>query len=117
MGKPSGTGSKPGIGTSAMTETMMAANPVLAEAWNSFMAESSQFLTKRLQQDLDTQRAMMACKSPAELLKLQTEFLSTAMDHYTEYTTRLYKAMSTAMSGPLPKTRSGLSRRYDDIPL
>ncbi|MDO8884583.1 phasin family protein [Pseudotabrizicola sp.] len=117
MGKRNDTRPTPDSGTAAMTQAMMTGSPVVAKAWLSFMSESAQFLTERLQQDLEAQKAMMACKSPTELLKVQSDFLTAAMDQYTDYATRLCKTMTTAATNPVQDMQSGQSRRYDDIPL
>lgn len=116
MGKPNDTSATPATGTSALPAAMMAVSPVAARAWLSFMSESARFLTKRLQQDLNTQKAMLACKSPAELLGVQADFLKTAMDQYSDYATRLYETMTPATADAIQNMRIGPSRRYDDVP-
>ncbi|WP_372884578.1 phasin family protein [Shimia sp.] len=83
-------------------------NPMAATLWQDVLQESARFITERLQKDLETQQAMLGCKSPAELLQLQTDFYQSALADYTEQTTRMLKLMSKA---------GGTSREYDDIPL
>lgn len=115
MGKSNKTSTA--TGAPAMTAAMMAVNPVATKAWLDVMSESAQFVTHRLQQDLDAQKAMLACKSPTELLQVQSEFFKTAMEQYTEEATRLYKMMSKASEDTIEGARSGHSRGYDDVPL
>jgi hypothetical protein len=117
MEKANETKASPDTGTSAMAVAMKAVNPVAAEAWISCTSEIAQFLTERVKQDLDTQKAVMACKSPAELLKVQADFVTTAVDQYTGFSMRLYKAMTTATTNPFQGMRPLRARRYDDLPL
>lgn len=92
----------------AMADAMTAFTPMAAGVWQEIMQESARFVTERLQKDLETQQAMLSCKSPAELLQLQADFFQSALSDYTEEATRMLKLMS--------KT-GGASREYDDIPL
>lgn len=104
-------------GASAMTAAAAAFNPVAAKAWQDIMSESARFLADRLQQDLSAQRAMLACKTPNELLRVQSEFYKKAVEQYTEEFTRLSKMMHEATCATLEDARSGHSRGYDDIPI
>lgn len=117
MGKPKKTQASTEIETPITTAAMMAINPVVTKAWLDVMTESSRFVADRLQRDLETQKAMLACKSPAELLQIQSEFFQTAMEQYTNEAVRLYKMMSKATEDTIKDTKSGHSRGYDDIPL
>jgi hypothetical protein len=47
----------------AVMAAMMSVNPVLAKAWTDIMSESARFMTERLKTDLETQKALMACKN------------------------------------------------------
>lgn len=100
-----------------MTAAMMAMSPSAAKAWFDIMTECSRFMMERLEQDMETQRAFLNCKSPTELLQLQTRFYQTALQQYSDQTMRVLEMMSDAAgtSGIAPK--SGSRRRYDDIPL
>ena len=84
-------------GVSEMTAAMMAMNPVAAKAWKEIMAEGTRFLTERLQKDFETQKAIMACKTPADLMQVQSEFFKTAMEQYSDEANRFYKMMTQAM--------------------
>ena len=107
----------PDSATSAMSQAMINSNPLVAKAWLSFMTQSAQFMTERLQQDLEAQKAMMACKSPSELLSVQSDFVTKAMAQYSDYASRVYASMTTAVTSPAQDLQSGQSRKYDDIPL
>jgi hypothetical protein len=104
-------------GAPAMTAAMMAFNPIAAKAWPDMMSENARFLTDRLQQDLETQKAMLACKSPTELLQVQAEFFRTTMEQYGAFATRFYAKMSTAAQDTVKHAGSSHARNYDDVPL
>lgn len=95
----------------------MAANPVFAQAWMDMMAESARFVTARLQADLKTQAALMSCKSPAEVVEVQTAFLNEAMQTYAEEAARLMRMTVTASTDIAQDLKSGHSRGYDDVPV
>lgn len=94
--------------TEAFTSAMMAFTPWAPEFWREWMTESARFVSARLQQDMQAQQAMLNCRTPMELVQVQTEFYQKAMTQYTEETARLMKIMAT------PK---GTRRSYDDVPL
>ncbi len=116
MGKPDKT--KPGKdpGAAAMA-ALMASSPAATKAWLDIFSESSRFVTDRLQHDMETQKALLACKTPAELLQVQSSFFKTAMEQYADEANRLFKMMSKATEDTLKEAQSGLSREYDDVPL
>lgn len=104
-------------GASAMTAAAVAFNPVAAKAWQDIMSESARFLADRLQQDVSVQKAVLACKTPNELLLVQSEFYKNAVEQYAEEFARLSKMMVQATCDTLEDARSGHSRGYDDVPI
>ena len=102
---------------SALSASMMATNPAAAKAWMDMMSEGARFVSARLQEDLEAQKAMLNCKSPTELLSLQTEFFQTAFRQYSEETMRLMQMMSEATGKTVEDAASGHKRGYDDVPL
>ncbi|MBV2359841.1 phasin family protein [Thalassococcus sp. CAU 1522] len=104
-------------GATAMTAAMKAVSPTVMHAWYDIMAESAEFVMKRLQQDMETQRAILSCKNPAELMKIQSEFYQTAMKQYSEEAAHLFKMMSEATGDALKQAQTGQARSYDDVPL
>lgn len=104
-------------GASAMTAAAVPFNPVAAKAWQDIMSESARFMADRLRQDLHAQKAMLACKTPNELLLVQSEFYKKAVEQYAEGFARLSKMMIAATSDTLEDAQSGHSRGYDDIPI
>jgi hypothetical protein len=117
MGKPKETTAVEDNSASAATAAMMAINPVGTKAWLDMTSEGRRFIMKRLQQDLETQEAMLKCKNPMELLEVQSEYIKTAMEQYTDEVTRLCNAMFRATKETADDTRSGRARGYDDVPL
>lgn len=117
MGKTRKTAPTKDMDTPAIIAAMMAINPVASKGWLDIMYESRRFIMDRLQQDLKAQKAIFACKTPAELLQVQSEFYTSAMEQYSQEFTRLCKIMSTATYDTLDDARLGHSRSYDDIPL
>ena len=49
---------------------MMAMSPAVASAWGGVFAEGTRFLAHRLRQDLESQKAMLECKSATEFLQV-----------------------------------------------
>lgn len=117
MGKTAKKAAQPQTDTTAMATAMMAVSPATTKAWLDVMSESSRFVMDRLQQDLETQRAMLACKSPTDLMRLQAEFFQTAMQQYSEESMRLFKMMSDATEKTVAEAGTSRSRGYDDVPL
>lgn len=101
----------------AITVAMMATNPVASKGWLDIISESTRFVNDRLQENMNAQSAMLACKSPGELLQVQAEFYEIALAQYAEEFTRLYKMISTTTINTAGGARTGHARRYDDIPL
>lgn len=102
---------------SAMLAAMSAFSPAVAEAWLDMLSENTRFLTDRFREDVETQKAILACKTPAELMQVQSEFFKTAMSQYTDHAARLREAMTKASEDVIKDMRSGRSRGYDDVPL
>ncbi|OAN68283.1 hypothetical protein A8B83_02340 [Rhodobacteraceae bacterium EhC02] len=100
-----------------MAEAMMALNPAMTKAWLEMMSSSAHFMADRLQQDLETQKAILACKTPMELLQVQSAFFKTAIEQYTEYAMRLKETMTSATEETIKGARTDHSRGYDDVPL
>ena len=100
-----------------MMAAMMAVNPVFAKAWMDLVSEGARFLTDRLQTDLETQKALMACKTPADLMQVQAEFLNTAMQQYADEATRVINMTLKASKDMAEDLQSGHSLGSDDVPV
>ncbi|MGK7652795.1 MULTISPECIES: phasin family protein [unclassified Roseovarius] len=102
----------------AATRAGMAAfSPVAATAWMEIMQESMRFMNARLQEDMEVQRAMLACTTPQELMKVQTDFCRKAMADYTEETQRMMRKMGLAVEVTAEKAKPKPGRDLDDVPV
>jgi len=100
---------------SDMTAAMMAGSPAMAKAWADMMTESARFLSDRLQEDMETQKALLSCKTPAEVMQVQSEFFRKAMVDYTAEAQRMLMLMTGASEEALEETTT--KRGYDDVPV
>jgi hypothetical protein len=96
---------------------MMSMNPVLAKAWTDIMSESARVMTERLKTDLETQKALMACRTPAELMEVQSNFLNTAVQQYADEAARMFEMTMKASQDVADDLQIGHSRGYDDVPV
>ena len=72
-----------------LVEANAKAAQIWLESWARLAGESAGFVTRRWQQDIDLVGKICACKSPVELLKLQSEFMQRALVDYMREATRL----------------------------
>lgn len=85
----------PGLkgGSEAGFDSLLQANAKAAEiwleSWTRLADESAGFLSKRWKQDLDLMERIWACKSPLELLQLQSEFMQRTLVDYMNETGKL----------------------------
>ena len=104
----------------ASTETappMAAVTPFGAAVWFEVMTTAGQFLTRRLEEDLKAQQALLASRTPEDVLRLQADYYRTAFEQYSTETNRIIQIMFGAMGGPLTKFPPRFARGYDDVPL
>lgn len=102
---------------SGMAAAMAAMSPATMTAWFQIMQEGMRFMTDRLHSDLETQQKMLACKTPADLLEVQSDFYQKAMAQYGEETQRMVELMGKAMTATAEEAKSGHKRGYDDVPV
>lgn len=101
----------------AVMATMMTMNPVFAKAWTDMMSESARFMTERLRTDLETQKALMACRTPAELVEVQAAFLNTAVPQYAHETARIFEMTMKASHDIADDLKTDHTRGYHDVPV
>ena len=101
----------------AMAADMMAANPLAPKAWLDVMNESARFVQERIKHDIETQQAMLKCKTPGELMEVQNAFYQTAMQQYAEEAAKLFRMMTDAAGETAEELRKVSRRSYDDVPL
>lgn len=68
----------------------------MADAWLDLCEEWTGFVTRRLRQDVRTANAMLQCKNPAEIPKVQAAFFQKAMDEYQEEAGRVNAVLRDA---------------------
>jgi Phasin protein len=66
------------------------------EAWAEVGSEWLSFVARRVQQDLQTQSAVLQCRTPAELMAVQSEFVQTAIGAYQAEAERMTALMERA---------------------
>ena len=84
-----GTEAFPVQGFENLVQANAKAAEIWLESWAKLAGESANFVTRRWAQDMDLIEKICACKSPAELLKLQSDFMQRALVDYMKEATRL----------------------------
>lgn len=100
-----------------LTTAMMATNPAITQAWTDLMSESARFVSARLEEDMEAQKALLQCKTPADLIAFQSQFVLKAMQHYADEAQRMTQIMRDAGDEITKDARQSWSRAFDDIPL
>ncbi|MDU8943579.1 phasin family protein [Ovoidimarina sediminis] len=108
--KANGAAAAPGL-------AMPAIPPAVTAQWLEVMTASGRFIAQRLEEDLKTQQAFLGCRTPADVMQVQSGYYKTAVEQYTAQAGRIFELMSGAISGPLASSRSMFARGYDDVPL
>ncbi len=85
--------------------------------WFALWAEGGRFFADRVQRNLEFQQAAFRCRSPLELMELQSAFLQRAAEQYTVEMGRLTELGSNATLTPPVGTLTPFARRYDDVPV
>ena len=63
------------------------------------------------------QKALLSCKSPADLLHVQSEFCKVAIEQYTVEAKRLQEMITDASKASFEEATPSLSRKFDDVPV
>ncbi len=103
--------------SAGVAAAMAAFNPLTTSAWSELMQENMRFLTERLEQDLETQRAMLACRTPQDLMQVQSEFLRNAFAQYTQQSQRIMQMMGGAVSATAEDAKPNKTSGDDDLPV
>jgi hypothetical protein len=99
----------------ATTALPLLAGSVAVQTWMDLGTGAVQFIRDRLQQDLQTQQALLACKNLEELQAIQAQFLVTAQQQYAAEIGKMLGLVSGSVVKGL--SAAGVKRRYDDVPL
>lgn len=95
-------------------------NPVMdaqMKAFSAWGAGMLQFFTTRLAQDLEAQKAMLACKSLPDIQKVQTAYVTQAIADYQAQMQRSMDVWSDGAKNPMGDMFQPSKRAYDDVPL
>ncbi len=76
-------------GFDSLVQANAKAAEIWLESWAKLAGESASFVTRRWKQDMDLIEKISACKTPVELLQLQSEFMQRALVDYMKEATRI----------------------------
>lgn len=107
--------SAPPSARQAAIELPITAGTAALQAWADIGAETLRFVSDRLQHDIKTHQAMLACTSLEEMRKIQTEFFTAAREQYAVEAVKMLDLIGTVAASGL--TAGTKARRYDDVPL
>lgn len=107
------TGTRPsGIAGASLP---LAVGTAAVQVWMDIGTEAVRFVWNRLEQDIKTQQAMLACTSPEEMRQIQTAFFTAAREQYAAEAGRMLELMGKGTAAGLWGRSKG--RHYDDVPL
>jgi hypothetical protein len=106
---------RPTKASSSAPKAPWAVGSIALQAWADVGAEAVRFVWDRLQQDIETQQAMLVCTSLDQIRAIQAEFFRAAQEQYTTEAGKMLDMMGKATTAGLAATAKG--RRYDDVPL
>ncbi len=76
-------------GFEGLVQANAKATEIWLDSWKKLASESASFVTKRWERDMDLLDKVKACKTPLELLQLQSEFMQRALVDYMKEATKL----------------------------
>lgn len=105
------------MGVPGLAGMTTALNPIGAKVWVDLMTEYAQFMTDRLNSTTALQQEMMTCRSPADVLALQSAYWRETMEQCSAEVSR-YTALLMSSYGALSQdAKDGHRRGYDDVPV
>ncbi len=121
--KPGGTGSGPSPVFSSLSPTafdsLLQANAKAAEiwlqSWSCLAGQSAGFLSRRWKQDLDLMEKIRACKTPLELLQLQSDFMQRALADYMREAGSLAKIETDASLSEIEALDAGVREACEPV--
>lgn len=60
-------------------------SPAYFRIWMDILVDNTRFVTSRLREDIETQKAILACRSPEEVMRVQSKFFHDAVGQYTQH--------------------------------
>jgi hypothetical protein len=79
-------------------ETLDDVGAATADSVAKAQVEIVTFIARRVQEDLDTQRALLDCRSLDEVRRVQTRFIERAVSQYAEETSRMMRLGGEAVT-------------------
>ena len=117
MGKSPKTSADASIALPSTATAMLAVNPLVLKAWMDLTSESARFMAERLRRDMELPGDLIACKDPAELMQVQSEFFKSAIDQYLEEAVRYSQMSVAAFQSIVDEMRAAHTSEYNNIPL
>ena len=96
-----------------MMRGAMAVNPAAGADALNMLTQGAQFFSMRLDMNLKAQKDLLACTTPAEVYKVQTEYLQTAFEHYS----MAAQGMMDLWGDMMRDVAKSAAREYDDVPV
>ena len=84
------------------------------ESWTKLAGESAGFMTRRWAQDMDLVQKISACRSPVELLQVQSEFMQRALVEYMKEATKIGDMETEAGVSEMEAVDRGLREATED---
>lgn len=103
--------------TVVATSAMVAFGPAACRNWVGVASECARFAADRMQQDINAQRAFLACRTPMDVVQQQISYSQAVSQLYANQTTRMVHLMTEAVQDTASQATQGHARKYDDIPL
>lgn len=92
----------------------VAVGKIALQAWLDIGSDAVRFVSVRLQQDIDTQNAMLACTSLEQMSKVQADFFKAAQNQYAAQAQHMMEMAGTAGRALAPASNK---LGYDDVPV
>ncbi|WP_138933492.1 phasin family protein [Roseovarius arcticus] len=89
----------------------------MQKVWADLSSETLRFVASRMQQDLEAQKAIAACKDLADMQRVQADFFTQALEQYRSQVSRMMEIISTGAPEGLAGVPLITKREYDDVPL
>lgn len=103
----------PGQGFESLVQANAKAAEIWLDSWARLAGESADFVTRRWAQDLELVDKICACRTPVELLKVQSEFMQRALADYMREATRLGDMETDAGVAEMEALDEGLREAED----
>jgi len=98
----------PQEGFDGLVQANAKAAEIWLESWTKLAGESAGFLSRRWRQDINLMEKILACKTPVELLQVQSEFLQRTLVDYMQETGKLADMETQAGVGEIEALDRGV---------